>query len=316
MIHVKNLTKKYGRHLAVDNASFKVDRKEVLGFLGPNGAGKSTTMNMLTGYLSASAGEILIDGKSILEEPETVKRKIGYLPENPPLYDDMTVREYLYFACRIKKIPKSETGQRIDRELNRVGISDVFTRRIGNLSKGYRQRVGLAQALVGNPEILILDEPTAGLDPKQIIDIRDLIRELGSSYTVILSSHILPEISEICKRVLVINNGRIVADGNPAILGRDLFDTSQIVVTTLAGRETAHAIIAGIPGVRSIQELSATEENTTEILVLTDKDKDLRSDVFEAFSAAAVPLIGLRVKNATLEEIFLELTNGSAEVPT
>ncbi|MFW6313591.1 MAG: ABC transporter ATP-binding protein [Spirochaetota bacterium] len=313
MIEVHNLTKRYGPHVAVDDVSFSVQQGEVVGFLGPNGAGKSTTMNILTGYLSASEGDVHIDGTNILEEPEAVKRRIGYLPETPPLYGEMTVREYLRFVCSIRKVPREKVNDRIEQGLHTVGIVEVYNRLIGNLSKGYRQRVGLAQALMGNPDILILDEPTSGLDPKQIIEIRDLIRDLGADHTVILSSHILPEVSEICRRVMIINDGRIVADGDPATLGGELFDASQIIVTALADESAARGAISGIEGISRIEILPATEAGTTEMLVESEKDKDLRRDIFESFSKAGVPLVGMRVKNATLEEIFLELTSGVKE---
>ncbi len=311
MIEVRNLTKRYGPHVAVNDVSFQVNKGEVVGFLGPNGAGKSTTMNILTGYLSATQGDVIIDGVNILEEPEVVKRRMGYLPESPPIYGEMTVREYLRFVCRIKQVPRKEVKSRIEQGLDRVGIADVYNRLVGNLSKGYRQRVGLAQALMGNPDILILDEPTAGLDPKQIIEIRDLIRALGADHTVILSSHILPEVSEICPRVMIINNGRIVADGDPARLGSELFDASQVLVTAAADEATTRAAVAGLLGVNRIEVLPGAEPGTTEMLIESEKDKDLRREIFSAFSSKQVPLIGLRVKNATLEEIFLELTSGT-----
>lgn len=313
MIEVKDLTKRYGPHVAVDDVSFHVAQGEVVGFLGPNGAGKSTTMNMLTGYLSATEGDVFIDGVNILEEPEAVKRRIGYLPESPPIYPEMTVREYLRFVCRIKQVPRAEIDERIESGLHKVGIVEVYNRLVGNLSKGYRQRVGLAQALMGNPDILILDEPTSGLDPKQIIEIRDLIRELGAEHTVILSSHILPEVSEICRRVLIINEGRVVADGDPATLGSQLFDASQIVVTSLADEASVRPVLDGIPGVTRVESLQTAEKGATEFLVESEKDKDLRQEIFTAFSTRNLPLIGLRVKNATLEEIFLELTSGIQE---
>ncbi|MEE8441895.1 MAG: ABC transporter ATP-binding protein [Spirochaetia bacterium] len=314
MIEVSNLTKRFGPHTAVDNISFSVPRGEVVGFLGPNGAGKSTTMNILTGYLSATEGDVVIDGTNILEAPEQVKRQIGYLPENPPIYGEMTVRDYLNFVCRIKQVPKKEIRDRVEGGLHTVGIVEVFNRRIGNLSKGYRQRVGLAQALMGNPEILILDEPTAGLDPKQIIEIRKLIRKLGQDRTVMLSSHILHEVSAVCKRVMIINNGRIVADGEPATIGADLFETSQLVLTAVADRRTTEKIVGALSGVTRLEVLTATEEGTTELLIESELDRDLRREVFEAFSKADVPLVGLRMKNMTLEEIFLELTSGVQEV--
>lgn len=313
MIEVRNLTKRYGPHTAVDNISFSVPKGEVVGFLGPNGAGKSTTMNVLTGYLSATEGDIIIDGTNILEAPEQVKRRIGYLPENPPIYGEMTVREYLNFVCRIKKVPKKDIRDRIDGGLHTVGIVEVFNRRIGNLSKGYKQRVGLAQALMGDPEILILDEPTAGLDPKQIIEIRELIKKLGQDRTVMLSSHILHEVSAICKRVMIINEGRIVADGDPATIGEDLFDSNQLVLTAVADRQTTEKIVGTLSDVTRLEVLTSTEDGTTELLIESDRNRDLRREVFEAFSKSDVPLVGLRMKNMTLEEIFLELTSGVQE---
>ena len=313
MIEVRDLSKRYGPHLAVDRVSFHVSKGEVVGFLGPNGAGKSTTMNILTGYLSATDGEVFIDGTNILEDPETVKRKIGYLPETPPLYTEMSVREYLRFVCRIKQVPKNEIEDRIEQGLHKVGIVEVYHRLVGNLSKGYRQRVGLAQALMGNPDILVLDEPTSGLDPKQIIEIRDLIRDLGADHTVILSSHILPEVNEICRRVMIINEGRIVADGDPTTLGSELFDASQIVVTAQADEKTARKVLDSVEGHTRIDVLPTAEKNATEMLVLSEADRDIRADIASAFAKSDVPLIGLRVKNATLEEIFLELTSGIQE---
>ena len=314
MIEVSNLTKRYGPHTAVDNISFSVTRGEVVGFLGPNGAGKSTTMNILTGYLSASEGEVVIDGTDILEDPVQVKQKMGYLPENPPIYGEMTVREFLNFVCRIKHVPKAEVRDRVEGGLHTVGIVEVFNRRIGNLSKGYRQRVGLAQALMGNPEILILDEPTAGLDPKQIIEIRELIRRLGEDRTVLLSSHILHEVSAICPRIMIINNGRIVADGEPSTIGANLFDTSQLVLTAVADPEATRKIVGTLSGVTRSEVLASSEAGTTEMLLESERDQDLRKAVFEAFSKGNVPLVGLRMKNMTLEEIFLQLTSGVQEV--
>ena len=314
MIEVRNLTKRFGPHVAVDNVSFTVPQGEVVGFLGPNGAGKSTTMNILTGYLSATEGDVFIDGLNILEAPEKIKRRIGYLPENPPIYRDMTVKEFLKFVCRIKKVPKNEIKNRIEGGLDTVGIVEVYNRLIGNLSKGYRQRVGLAQALMGNPDILVLDEPTAGLDPKQIIEIRELIKRLGTDRTVILSSHILHEVSAICKRIMIIHEGRIVADGSPNSLGENLFDTLQIVLTVAADEPATRSVVDGVTGLLRSEVLPSTEPDTTEVLIETEKGVDIRRDLFAAVSKKSVPLIGIRTKNLTLEEIFLELTSGVKEV--
>jgi ABC-2 type transport system ATP-binding protein len=315
VIEVQHLTKRYGPHVAVNDVSFTVPKGEVVGFLGPNGAGKSTTMNILTGYLSATSGDVTIDGVNILEAPEAIKKRIGYLPENPPVYAEMTVREFLHFVCRIKKVPRSEVKSRIESGLHTVGITEVYTRLIGNLSKGYRQRVGLAQALMGNPDILILDEPTAGLDPKQIIEIRELIKHLGKDRTVILSSHILHEVSEICPRIMIIHEGRIVADGAPATIGENLFDTMQVVLTVASDSERATSVLAGVPRILRSEVLASSEPETTELLVESEKGVDLRRDLFSAFSRKEVPLLGIRTRNMTLEEIFLQLTSGLAPVP-
>lgn len=310
MVEVTNLTKRYGPRIAVNNISFSVPKGQIVGFLGPNGAGKSTTMNILTGYLSASEGEVVIDDINILEAPEKVKSRIGYLPENPPTYNEMIVKDYLMFVGRIKGVDKSELKDRVEGGLHTVGIVDVYNRKIGNLSKGYRQRVGLAQALLGDPEILILDEPTAGLDPKQIVEIRELIRELGKDRTVILSSHILPEVSEICKRIMIINEGEIVADGDSSSIGDDLFDSRQLVLTVKTDPDTARAVLDGVSEATKIEVVPTTEEDTTELLVESAKDVDLREVVFHAFSKKKTPILGMRLANTTLEEIFLELTSG------
>ncbi|HEX7713924.1 MAG TPA: ABC transporter ATP-binding protein, partial [Bacillota bacterium] len=226
MIQVENVTKRYGQHVAVEQLNFTVNRGEILGFLGPNGAGKSTTMNIITGYISATEGTVKVDGRDILEDPQAVKEKIGYLPEFPPLYPEMTVQEYLDFVCEIKKVPETDRQENLERIVETVKIGEVKNRLIKNLSKGYKQRIGLAQALVGNPEVLILDEPTVGLDPKQIIEIRNLIKELGKEHTIILSSHILPEVSAVCERVIIINKGKIVASDTPANLAKSLAASS------------------------------------------------------------------------------------------
>jgi len=309
MVEVTNLTKRYGPHTAVDDISFSVPKGQIVGFLGPNGAGKSTTMNILTGYLSATDGEVTIDGTNILEAPEKVKSRIGYLPENPPTYNEMLVRDYLMFVGRIKRVAKSELKDRVEGGLDTVGIREVFHRRIGNLSKGYRQRVGLAQALLGDPDILVLDEPTAGLDPKQIVEIRELIRELGKDRTVILSSHILPEVSEICRRIMIISEGRIVADGEPETIGDNLFDTRQLMLSVKADETAAMSILEGV-GASRIKVLPSTEAETTEFIVESPKNVDLREKVFRAFSESKTPILGMRLANTTLEEIFLALTSG------
>jgi ABC-2 type transport system ATP-binding protein len=314
MIEVKNLTKRYGPHVAVDDVSFSIGEDEIVGFLGPNGAGKSTTMNILTGYLSMTEGDVTIDDKDILEYPEQIKSMMGYLPESPPLYPDMTVSEYLRFVGELKKVPGREIKERMDRAMETVKITDVQGRLNKNLSKGYRQRVGLAQALMNNPEILILDEPTSGLDPKQIIEIRDLIRELGQDHTIILSSHILPEVSQICERVMIMHDGKIVADGNPATLAQELFDASKVVLTVEGDRGDVEKALGKISAIQKIVPMESTDPNSVELAIEAEKGQDIRRDIFLAMSGAKLPILQMRAQNMTLEEIFLHLTSGSTEV--
>ncbi|MDR1932141.1 MAG: ABC transporter ATP-binding protein [Spirochaetales bacterium] len=308
MIEAANLVKRYGPHTAVDHANFKIEKGEVVGFLGPNGAGKSTTMNILTGYLSSTEGTITVDGQDILEHPIEAKRKIGYLPENPPLYPEMTVREYLSFAGEIKKVPAKVLRGRVGQVMETVGAQDVAGRLIKNLSKGYKQRVGLAQAMIGDPQILILDEPTAGLDPKQILEIRDLITRLGEDHTIILSSHILPEVSAVCRRVLIINQGVIVADDTPENLAKRLLGGSHIILRLDAGREAVSEVLAKIAGVSGQEERQPQEEGTTELVLEAAGDADIRRDIFRAFAAADIPILMMRSLDMSLEEIFLHVT--------
>lgn len=305
MIQVQHLTKKYGANVAVNDVSFTVEEGHVYGFLGPNGAGKSTTMNIICGCLSATEGRILIDGVDIYEEPMTVRRKIGYLPEIPPLYKDMTPNEYLRFIANVKKVKD------VDREIRRVSeltsISSVGDKLIRNLSKGYRQRVGIAQALVGDPEIIVLDEPTVGLDPVQIIEIRSLIRSLADDHTVILSSHILSEISATCDRVIVISHGTIVANDTLENLNRITGEREIITVESPAVRDNMEKVLSGISGIRSISGESTKLGTKLEIEV--EEGFDIRENVFNAFSAANIPLVRLSSDSLTLEQIFLKLIN-------
>lgn len=312
MITVEGVSKRYGQHLAVDDISFQVDDGEIVGFLGPNGAGKSTTMNIITGYLSATAGKVAVDGYDVLEEPNEVKRRVGYLPELPPLYLDMTVREYLRFVARLKKADRSTPAARRERILELAGIAHVRDRLIKNLSKGYRQRVGLAQALVGNPRVLILDEPTIGLDPHQIIEIRSLIRELGHEHTIILSSHILPEVSAVCNRVIIINRGRLVASDTTANLGRRLHDSSQFRLRVAGGEAAALAALRGVPGVQEVSAQGSVEQGTVDLRVATAAGADPRRAIFQALSKADLPIYLMTAMDYTLEEIFLQLTTTDA----
>lgn len=308
MIEVKNLVKKYGDHTAVDHLSFTVEKGQIYGFLGPNGAGKSTTMNIMTGYLGATDGEVLINGHDILKEPEAAKKSIGYLPELPPLYMDMTVMEYLKFSAELKKIKKEDREQEIEKALKLVKLADVQDRLIKNLSKGYKQRVGLAQAILGFPEIIILDEPTVGLDPKQIIEIRELIRELAKEHTVILSSHILAEIREVCDYIMIISKGKLVASDTPEHLEELMNGSDTIHIETRAEKETVREILSGL---KDIEDVTYTQEK--EILkaeVKTKERKDIREVIFSAFAEAKCPLLTLQKTTVSLEEVFLELTGG------
>ena len=309
MIEVKNLSKSYGNKLAVDNISFTANDSEILGFLGPNGAGKSTTMNILTGYLSSSGGQALIDGIDILEDPYAAKKSLGYLPEQPPLYMDMTVSEYLSFVYGLKrcKYPKrSHLGEICEL----VKIADVKDRVIRNLSKGYRQRVGLAQALVGNPRTLILDEPTVGLDPKQIIEIRTLIKKLGKNHSVILSSHILPEVQAVCDRVVVIDKGKIVANDTAENLSRDLSADHKLIVHIEGPSDEVSAILQKIPGMAGVHVGREIEKGVTEYELNPESGADVRREVFKRMSSRNWPILLMRSSELTLEEIFLKLTTG------
>ena len=314
MVQVINLTKRYGQHVAVDQVSFTVEKGEIVGFLGPNGAGKTTTMNIITGYISATEGSVKVDGFDILEEPEEVKKRIGYMPEFPPLYLDMTVQEYLNFVSDIKKIDRKTKKQSMEKIMDMVKIGDVRKRLIKNLSKGYRQRVGLAQALIGAPPVLILDEPTVGLDPKQIIEIRNLIKELGKDHTIILSSHILPEVSAVCERVLIINKGKIVASDTPENLSKRLGDTGRLSVRVAGPERQVVKLLRELPGVKSVDSTGAKEPGTVDLLVEAEKDIDIRGPLFHALSRAEYPILQMKPIDLTLEEIFLQVTTEEREV--
>jgi len=294
--------------------SFTVEKGEIVGFLGPNGAGKTTTMNIITGYISATEGSVKVDGFDILEEPEEVKKRIGYMPEFPPLYLDMTVQEYLNFVSDIKKIDRKTKKQSMEKIMDMVKIGDVRKRLIKNLSKGYRQRVGLAQALIGAPPVLILDEPTVGLDPKQIIEIRNLIKELGKDHTIILSSHILPEVSAVCERVLIINKGKIVASDTPENLSKRLGDTGRLSVRVAGPERQVVKLLRELPGVKSVDSTGAKEPGTVDLLVEAEKDIDIRRPLFHALSRAEYPILQMKPIDLTLEEIFLQVTTEEREV--
>lgn len=311
MIEVKGLTKKYGTHLAVSNVDFSINKGEVIGFLGPNGAGKSTIMNILTGYLSLTQGTVEVDGYNIMDNPEEVKKRIGYLPEIPPLYIDMKVREYLYFIYDLKKV-KFPKKAHIDEIMRLIKIDHVANRLIKNLSKGYRQRVGLAQALVGNPDVLILDEPTVGLDPKQIIEIRNLISRLGKNHTIILSSHILSEIQAVCKRVIIINKGRIIADDTHENLSdRISTDHSLIVRITCKEGEMTDAL-SSVEGVKSVMSLGCKEQGTVDFVVVPKEGEDVRKAIFERVVSRGKTILSLNSNKLSLEQVFLRLTEAES----
>ena len=308
MIQVENVSKKYGQRLAVDKLNFTVDKGEILGFLGPNGAGKSTTMNIITGYLSATEGSVKVDGHDILEEPQAVKRQIGYMPELPPLYMDMTVQDYLSFVCDIKSMPRAKRKADMDRSMELLKITDHRKRLIKNLSKGYKQRVGVAQALLGSPAVLILDEPTIGLDPQQIIETRTLIRELGREHTIILSSHILPEVQAVCSRVLIINKGKIVASDTPENLSKGLVGANRMTVRVAGPEKEALELVRGVADVLKADAVGSRETGTVDILVEARKDRDVRSQIFGALAKANYPIVMMKAMDMSLEDIFLNLT--------
>ena len=309
MIQVSHLTKKYGGHTAVSDLSFTIQNGVIYGFLGPNGAGKSTTMNIITGCLGATEGEVLVDGHSVSEEPMAAKKKIGYLPEQPPLYTDMTPLEYLRFVARAKGVPHGEQAAQIERVMEKTGIRDVQSRLIRNLSKGYRQRVGIAQALLGDPEVIILDEPTVGLDPAQIIEIRDLIREMGKDHTIILSSHILSEVQAVCDSIMIISGGRLVASDTPENLTRLFAGTTSLHLEAEGGRDTAEEILGQVAHIEDMT-VKVSAEGTVEIDIKPEEDADIRKEVFLAFAQGGVPLLEMKSVRASLEDVFLELTQG------
>lgn len=312
MITIEHLTKYYGDHLAVDDISFEIENGHVYGFLGPNGAGKSTTMNIITGCLSATAGTVRIDGHDIFEEPDAAKRCIGYLPEHPPLYLSETPLEYLTFVAEAKGLRKPERDTQLAQVIQKTGIASVQHRRISTLSKGYRQRVGIAQALLGNPKVIILDEPTVGLDPIQIIEIRDLIQELGKTHTVIFSSHILSEVQAICDRIVMIARGKLVAFGSPEQLQNQLLSPNEILLTTGASAQELSGLLGDIPHISGIT--SARKDGFTTATVKTDSHDiyPLSAAIFRAFAKSPFVLYEMSLKKGNLEDVFLELSEEQA----
>ncbi len=306
VIQIENLVKKYGANVAVDGLNLDIEGGKVYGFLGPNGAGKSTTMNIITGYIGATSGTVKVNGFDILKDSKKAKASVGYLPEQPPLYQEMTVEEYLKFVAELKGIPKAERKEAINAAVEKTGISEIYKRLIRNLSKGYKQRVGIAQAIIDMPEVIILDEPTVGLDPKQIVEIRELIKSLGADHTVILSSHLLPEVSEVCDYIYVISQGKLVAEGTEAELSKDIVK-ENILEVTIQGDKT---VIEGIvKDMASITDYSIVEVNEgVTLTVKTDEDTDIRSGLFAICASKGLPIVGMNFKTSSLEDVFLEIT--------
>jgi ABC-2 type transport system ATP-binding protein len=311
VIEVVNLSKHYGPVTAVDDVTFRVEAGEILGFLGPNGAGKTTTMRVITGYIPASEGTVIVAGRDVFEDPIEAKRRTGYLPETPPLYPDMTVREYLSFVARIKGVPGREMRDRVDAVMKRTWIGDMADRHCSKLSKGYRQRVGLAQAIIHNPEVLVLDEPTAGLDPKQIIETRQLIRELGGTHTIVLSTHILPEVSQTCQRVVIINKGRVVAIDTPENLTARLRGAVTIYLQVAGDAPRVHEVLQRVPGVARAT-MTESRDGLADFEVESERGRDVRRELADAVIGNGWGLLELRPMRMSLEDIFLSLTTEEA----
>ncbi len=307
MIEAIGLVKEYGDHVAVNHLNFKVEKGQILGFLGPNGAGKSTTMNMLTGYISATEGTIFVNGYDMLEEPELAKKSIGYLPEQPPVYPDMTVEEYLKFVTELKKVPRKEREAEVDRVIGVTQLEPMRARLIQHLSKGYRQRVGIAQALVGNPEVIILDEPTVGLDPKQIIEIRDLMKSLAKEHTVLLSSHIMQEISAVCDHIMIISHGKLVLSGTPEELQQKANQGENLEIEVLGAKEQVLKIVRSVADGFEAEELVGEREDS--VALRLKGTRDIREALFTAFAKEGLPMLKLVRNTKTLEDIFLEATS-------
>ena len=312
MIEINHLVKKYGSHVAVDDLSLTVEPGKIYGFLGPNGAGKSTTMNIITGYLAATSGEVKINGFDVLKQPEEAKKCVGYLPELPPLYMDMTVKEYLDFVAELKKLEKSLRAGYVKEVMKITKTEEVSGRLIRNLSKGYRQRVGFAQAVLGYPEILILDEPTVGLDPKQIIEIRDLIKELGKKHTIILSSHILSEISAVCDHVFIISHGKLVASDSTENLLERMTGAQEIELLVKAEEDTAETAIREVAQVERCEKTESKEDGAVQLLVTAKKDADVREAIYHTCVEHHMPILEMKAASKSLEDVFLELTSQPA----
>lgn len=315
VVEVKNLTKRYGKHTAVEGLSFTVEKGQIYGFLGPNGAGKSTTMNMMTGYLAPSDGEVLVNGHDMMREPEKAKQCIGYLPEVPPVYPDMTVSEYLKFAAELKHIPKAERKQKILEVMELTKVMEVSERLIKNLSKGYRQRVGLAQAILGEPDVIILDEPMVGLDPRQIIEMRDLIKELGQKHTVILSSHILSEVSAVCDHIMIISGGKLIASDTAEGLQGRIRNSFVLEASVKASMQEVQAVLDTIEAVTEVEEKPSHMADCVTVLIHTRDNADIREELSMKLYEKKLPIMGMNLQEHSLEDIFLELTEKPEKIP-
>lgn len=310
MIEVKNITKKYGNFTAVDNINFKIEEGEVIGLLGPNGAGKSTTMNMITGYIEPTEGEIIVNGYDISKKPKKAKTQIGYMPEGVPLYSDLTVKEFVTYMAELKKVDRKTRKEKVEKIIEQTGLKDVEKKLTRNLSRGYKQRVSMAGALVGEPKILILDEPTVGLDPKQITEIRALIKELGKTHTVILSSHILSEVSQICNKVIIINKGKIVAIDTPENLEKKVESNNTTYVTVEDTENKMETIKEKIPEIKEIKLIKENEDGTKQYVLESEKDVDLRKIVFNEFAKENITIFEMKKADTTLEDAFMKLIEG------
>ena len=313
MIEVINVTKKYGNFVAVNNINFAINKGEIVGFLGPNGAGKTTTMNMITGYIEPTEGKIIVNGYLMEENSKKAKRCIGYMPENVPLYQDFTVKEFIKFMQELKNVSKFEAKDEIEKIMKQTGLEEVSNKLIKNLSRGYKQRVSLAGALVGNPEVLILDEPTVGLDPKQITQIRELIKSLGKTHTIILSSHILSEVSQICEKVIIINKGEIVEIDSPKNLEEKLKDENQILITVEDKQNKIEKTVSKITDIKELKLLKDNEDGTKTYQITSNEKKDLRKDIFENFAKENITIFEMKKKEITLEDAFIKLITDEKE---
>ena len=310
MIEVKNVTKKYGKAVAVDDISFEIKEGEIVGLLGPNGAGKSTTMNMLTGFIEQTEGEIIVDGYNMLKKPKKAKKEIGYMPEGVPLYMDLTVKEFVTYMAEIKKVNKKERKEKVEKIIEQTGLKDVEKKLVKNLSRGYKQRVSMAGALVGEPKILILDEPTVGLDPKQITEIRNLIKDLGKTHTIILSSHILSEVSQICNKVIIINKGKIVAIDTPENLENKVSNNNMIYVTVEDKDNKIESVKEKVQGIEKIELIKNNEDGTKEYVIETAKDTDIRKEIFAELAKENITIFEMKKADSTLEDAFMKLIEG------